>query len=237
MTEGLERAIHPPPAPVPLPLQLAAANPPESAADVYERVRSALANRKALRCGYESVSSHRKDGERSADFLFEPYSLFFATRAWYAIGFHRGRGEVRCLKLGRFTRVTATDIGYSIPAEFTLESHLGNGWRMIRGKTRYEVELIFDSTFADTIADTHWHKTQQVEWEEDGSIRFRCKVDGLEEIVWWVLSMGPHCRVIKPTQLVARVQALVEQMLAQYQPSVAKAVKKPRRTGTRRRKP
>jgi hypothetical protein len=56
------------------------------------------------------------------------------------------------------------------------------------------------SAFAETIADTHWHSTQQIEWLEDKSIRFQCQVDGLEEIVWWVLSMGPYYQVESPPE-------------------------------------
>lgn len=213
-------------------IQLAAAASPESTEDVYNRVQKALSTKRALLCRYESVSGARKNGRNNGEFLLEPYALFFATRAWYVLGFHRGRGEVRCLKLNRFTRVQPTQVAYSIPRTFSLESHLGNAWRMIRGPRRYKIELVFDSQFADTIADTHWHKTQQVEWNsEDDSITYRCEVDGLDEIVWWVLGMGPHCRVIRPPELVDRVRTLASQTLQQY---VAAAPAKRRRPTVRR---
>ena len=41
----------------------------------------------------------------------------------------------------------------AIPNGFSLDSHLGNAWRMIRGGTSYDVELEFDSEFAETIAE------------------------------------------------------------------------------------
>ena len=105
---------------------------------------------------------------------------------------------------------------YAIPDDFTVESYLGNAWRMIRGKKRYEVELRFDAAFAETIADTHWHSTQQIDWHEDGSITFRCTVDGLDEIVWWILSMGPHCVVAKPKELAGRVKELATKIVEKY---------------------
>ena len=45
---------------------------------------------------------------------------------------------------------------------------------------------------------------------------FRCKVDGLDEIVWWILSMGPHCVVKKPKELVERVKELATRMVKNY---------------------
>ncbi len=101
-----------------------------------------------------------------------------------------------------------TDEGFTIPKTFALEKHLGNAWRMIRGKKTYEVELWFDPQFADTVSDTHWHRTQEVEWNDDESITFRCKVDGLDEIIWWALSYGPHCVVKQPNELAEQVKAL-----------------------------
>jgi len=188
-------------------IKLAAANPPEAARDVYQFVRAALAKKVALRCRYDSLG---KDAKKRANdlFLLKPYTLFFSQRAWYVVGYHEGRKEVRCLKLNRFTKLEVTDESFTIPKTFSLEKHLGNAWRMIRGKRTFEVELWFDPQFADTVSDTHWHRTQEIEWHEDGSITFCCKVDGLDEIVWWVLSMGPHCVVKKPKELADQVQAL-----------------------------
>lgn len=229
-------------------IQLAATNPPEAGRDVYTKVQNAIATRKALCCRYESVrastaASQNHDGAAVAgrqsvggEFLFEPYALFFATRAWYAIGLHRRHGEVRCMKLTRFSWMRPTDQDYEIPKRFSLEKHLGLAWRMIRGKPRYKVELRFDPGFAETVADTLWHKTQEVEWLDDGAIRFTCTVDGLDEIVWWVLSMGPHCRVLRPPELAGRVRELSEQMLALYRQSgdLPVARPKPSRRRTRR---
>jgi predicted DNA-binding transcriptional regulator YafY len=87
---------------------------------------------------------------------------------------------------------------------------------MIRGPTSYDVVLRFDRRFAETIADTHWHPMQEIVWHRDQSITFRCTVDGLDEIVWWVLSMGPHCRVKKPAELASRVHDLSRAMVKLY---------------------
>lgn len=195
-------------------IKLAPAHPPESAADVYEVVRTALANKRALRCEYESVGGRAVNNNKP--FLFKPYTLFFSQRAWYAIGLHGGHNEIRCLKLNRFSRIELTDRPYMVPDDFSLAKHLGNAWRMIRGKKTYKVELHFDAEFAETIADTLWHPTQEVIWNDDQSITFRCKVDGLEEIVWWILSMGPHCVVKQPRELAERVRELAKAVAARY---------------------
>lgn len=206
-------------------IQTGQAMPSDGYRDVYDTVQEALARRRRLVCKYESLRESAAagqgiDGAGDSDPEFElcPYALFFSVRAWYVIGARSDRDELRCLKLNRFTKVRLTDRPYMVPMEFDLDSYLGNAWRMMQGQ-EVDVEIWFDAAFAQTMADTAWHRTQEVQWHEDDSATFRCTVAGLDEIEWWVLSMGPHCVVRRPTELVARVRALAAATAAQYEPT------------------
>jgi predicted DNA-binding transcriptional regulator YafY len=198
-------------------IQTAQTNAADGCIDVYERVREAIAAGRALVCRYDSHDPVAADEE----FDFDPYALFFSVRAWYAVGFHAGRDAVRCLKLSRFTKVFLTERPYAIPSDFSLDGYLGNAWRMVRGPD-VEVEILFDAEFAQTMSDTRWHKTQTVDFHPDGSATFRCTVAGLDEIVWWVLSMGSHCRVIRPPELARRVQEMAGATLDLYRNPTAR---------------
>lgn len=208
-------------------IQTAPAAAAEGHADVYERIKAAIASQHALECQYESPK--RIDNET---FLFEPYALFYGVRAWYAIGRHGKHDQVRCLKLKRFGPMTLTDQAYRIPAGFSVRGYLRNAWAMIPGDTDYKVELKFEPSIAETLADTRWHATQDIEEHEDGSITFRCTVSGLDEIVWWVLSFGPSCTVVSPKQLADRVKELAIRTTALYEggPSMSVA-RQPARSG------
>jgi predicted DNA-binding transcriptional regulator YafY len=197
-------------------MQLARASSEEGVKDVYDHVRNAIANRRALTCSYESLANRDRDDGDPEVFEFKPYRLYFDQRAWYAIGFHGNRDEVRCLRLSRFTQIKPTDKPYNIPDDFSMEERRGKAWRMIKGDTTYQIVLHFDKEFAETVSDTYWHATQVIEWQDDDSIIFRCEVDGLDEIVWWILSMGPHCVVIEPPELVDRVKRLAGEILSHY---------------------
>jgi predicted DNA-binding transcriptional regulator YafY len=194
-------------------IRTAAAMEADGCEDVYDKMQIALAQRRMLRCKYEPVSNEgegRRDAAQSSrdvEFDFAPYALFFCVRAWYVIGRRSDRKDLRCMKLSRFSKVQPGETKYDIPAKFSLEKYLGNAWRMMRGKD-VQVELLFDKSFAETVSETHWHRTQEFETHADGSCTFTCTVSGLEEIVWWVLSMGPHCKVIKPAALAQRVKEL-----------------------------
>lgn len=193
-------------------IQTAQANPGDGWADTYERVRVAVRNRRILSCVYEPANAGSGD---DAAFDFHPYALLFSVRAWYAIGHHGGRGAIRSLKVNRFLQCHLTERMFDPPG-FNIDDYLGNAWRMMRGDVDYDVEIHFDPEFTPTMSDTSWHKTQSIEYNEDGSSIFRCTVAGLDEIVWWVLGMGPHCRVIRPEELRSRVSALARDTAAVY---------------------
>ncbi len=184
-------------------IRTARAAPGDGFTGVYEQVREAMARRCSLVCRYESLNPESAGAE---EFDFDPYALFFSVRAWYVVGMHHGRGAVRTLKINRFSKVSITGRPYTIPDGFTIDTHLGNAWRMMRGDEDHRVVIRFDPSFAETISDTIWHPTQEIENLPCGSAVFRCTVSGLDEIVWWVLSMGPHCEVLEPQELRDRVR-------------------------------
>jgi predicted DNA-binding transcriptional regulator YafY len=184
----------------------------EAICDVFESVRQAIHHRRALQCRYESLRTETN----TDDFLFYPYTLTFDQRAWYVVGHHTSRNEVRRLKLNRFTAMHLTDQPYAIPDDFSLAAYRGKAWRMIRGEQTYSVVIHFDAEVAETVSDTNWHATQQIEDHPDGSITFRCEVDGLDEIVWWVLGYGPHACVKEPAELVARIFNLAKATADRY---------------------
>jgi proteasome accessory factor B len=183
--------------------------------DVYDTVQNALLNKTVLKCKYESTSSQNND----ETFMFQPYALFFGTRAWYVVGFHEKRDAIRTLKLSRFLAIEPISSTYEIPASFNLDNHLGNAWNMIPSDADFEVELLFETPFSQTVSDTRWHATQDIQWHDDESCTFTCTVSGLDEIVWWVLSMGPHCKVIKPQELANRVAELARSTAEIYDKS------------------
>lgn len=180
--------------------------------ETYDLVRRAVRCRESLDCVY--ISFHEAGQIR---LRLDPYWLLFSERAWYVIGrSHRSR-EIRTFKLGRFKALEPTGRHFEAPEGLSLDAYLGNAWRMIRGNRTYRVELKFSPLAGPNVAEVNWHRTQQIRWDDDGAVYFTATVDGLREIVWWVLGYGPHVEVLKPKVLRDRVVAMAREMLALYE--------------------
>lgn len=195
-------------------IDLARSSGDESARKVYDDVRGAIAKKRMLRCTYDSANSNHDD--RDSEFDFKPYQLWYCQRAWYAVGHHSNRNEVRMLKLNRFTFIKRTDRPYHIPEDFKLADVVGQAWRMMRGKKRYNIAVHFSKAVADSVSETRWHPTQEEEFHEDDSVTLRFSVDGLEEIVWWILGYGPNATVLEPAELVEKVHSLATGIVQNY---------------------
>lgn len=197
--------------------------------DVYDVLERALVARRVVSCRYEPAGSRlggyggrnsdplgRRTVERVQEFELRPYGIFWHRGASYVVGHHGGRGELRTLRISRFAEVEVTGKTYRIPESFALKDFLGDAWGILRGEKSYQVELVFSGVMAEIVAESQWHATQETERNEDGSLTFLCRVDGLEEISRWVLSMGPHCRIVAPKALRDEVTRQARLLLEQY---------------------
>ena len=72
---------------------------------------------------------------------------------------------------------------------------------MYRGEQTYDVEIEFVKEVADLVTETTWHRTQALKRHKDGRVTLTFRVDGLNEILRWVLGWAGRCRVIKPDEL------------------------------------
>jgi predicted DNA-binding transcriptional regulator YafY len=54
---------------------------------------------------------------------------------------------------------------------------------------------------AEIVTETRWHHTQQAKRHKDGSVTITFQVDGLNEIIRWVVGWAGQAKVIKPREL------------------------------------
>jgi predicted DNA-binding transcriptional regulator YafY len=103
-----------------------------------------------------------------------------------------------------------------VPDEFDLRAYFGDAWSVYRGERSYEVELRFAAEASAVVQETTWHHTQRVVKNHDGSVTLSFRVDGLEEIVWWVLGWSGTVEVVRPLELRAMVIERLKSALAMH---------------------
>jgi proteasome accessory factor B len=179
---------------------------------IYQQLVDARAARRAVRIEYDSQT----EWERITTKL-RPYHLLFSRHSWYVIGRSSLHGEVRTFNIGRILSLEMLTERFAVPKGFNVERHLRNAWQLIpsRGPDQHVV-IRFNPLVARNVAEVIWHKTQQTEFQKDGSLIFRAQVSGFNEIVWWILGYGDQAEVLQPAKLRRLVAQRAKNMSAVY---------------------
>jgi predicted DNA-binding transcriptional regulator YafY len=143
-----------------------------------------------------------------------PYRLCLLKQAWYLIGREEGKERPQTYRMARWKSLRQVDEPANIPDDFDLRAYFGNAWAAFRGETTHDVELRFSPSAAAIVRETVWHPTQAVSPQEDGGVILTFRVDGLEEIVHWVLGWTGRVTVVRPDELRRRVVDQLQEALA-----------------------
>ena len=76
-------------------------------------------------------------------------------------------------------------------------------WGVDRGQDPARVWLRFSARVATEIRETVWHRTQRVADLPDRRGRPALVIDGLDEILGWVLGFGDQVEVLAPARTAA----------------------------------
>ncbi len=190
---------------------------------VFDRIHRAVGERRTLRIQYDSFHEGQV-----IETVLKPYRLVFVSRAWYVVApSSRHNDQVRTFKLERMIEVESLDETFERNGDFCLEDYFGDAWSMIPEGLVRRVRLRFLPKVAGTVEEVTWHRSQQVSVQPDGSCVFEADVDGLGEIVWWVLGYGDQVVVEEPLELRHRIREIAQNMIFLAQETTTAEVSAP----------
>ena len=181
--------------------------PMERLDNIFARVQEAIRKKRKIRVVYHSLY----DGG-NINLTLSPYHLLYNHRAWYVIGKSSIHNSTRTFKLNRIKGLDLIDKCFTVPRHFDISDYFGRAWSMIPEGKLYNVELKFAPKVARNVAEVRWHSTQQMDWNEDGTLTVHFRVDGLGEIMWWILGYGDQVEVLKPQALRTKIMQIANKM-------------------------
>lgn len=179
--------------------------------DLFDLLSTAIVQKRICHVVYISFYERRQITTN-----VHPLRLIFCDRAWYLIAYSSRHDEVRTFKLGRIRKLALTERTFERPRDVNLDRYFGAAWNMIPEGKLYDVHLRFERKVAGYVAEVRWHPSQQVQWNDDGTLDFRVRVDGLGEISWWILGYGDQVEVLCPRQLRRRIAGIASAVAARH---------------------
>ena len=164
---------------------------------IYQHLVDARGARRIVRIQYD----RHTESQRIVTKL-RPYHLLFCRHSWYVIGRSSLHHEVKTFNVKRIVALEMLHETFTIPRRFSMERYLRNAWLLIPADgPDHHVVIRFRPLVASNVAEVTWHRTQQIEFQDDGSLTLSVTVSGLNEIVWWILAYGDQAEVLKPERL------------------------------------
>ncbi len=175
-------------------------NPRHSLDNIFATLQKAIYKKRKVNIEYRSL---HEDGPIKT--VLCPYHLYYNSHSWYVIGNSSLHRETRTFKLMRITSIELLDKCFLGPKDFSAGEYFGRAWSMIPEGKLYNIRLHFTAKVARNVAEVLWHPTQVNEFQNDGSLVVKFRVDGIGEISWWILGYGDQARVLGPDALRKRI--------------------------------
>ncbi len=146
-----------------------------------------------------------------------PYYLVYSAHTWHAIGESSFHKAVQPFRLNQIKQLHPLDRYFVEDEKFDLREYFGYAWSLLREGQIHEVELRFCPRIAAEVAEVQWHQTQTASFEDDGSLVLKFRVDGLNEITWWILGYGDQVEVLAPKALRQRIAQIASRIVDSQQ--------------------
>ena len=174
---------------------------PEDSTDrIFWQLQRAVERKQKVSIVYKSIF----DGGTIKTTL-APHHLMFKGRAWYIVGKSSLHNEIRTFKVARIASIEPLSQFFGRKGKFDIADYLGSAWSMIPEGRLYNVKLRFSAKVARNVSEVQWHKSQKMNFQEDGSLIAEFRVDGIGEIKWWILGYGDQVEVLAPKALRKKV--------------------------------
>jgi proteasome accessory factor B len=182
---------------------------PEGGLDkTFAQLQKAIVNKRKVNIRYHSLFE-----SQIIDVELCPYHMLYNQRAWYVLGYSSLHKNIRTFKLNRIKELEITDKCFISGEKFDVYEYLGRAWSMIPEGRLYSIKLRFLPKVANNVTEVQWHSTQKVTFNSDGSAIVEFLVDGLNEIIWWILGYGDQVQVLAPKALRKRVLEMAKNMI------------------------
>ncbi len=185
--------------------------PGDADLETFEILTRALRQHRGLKFLYRNRGAAQRQWRE-----VQPYHLACIQNQWYLIAFDLKRREIRTFALARLASASITADRFQVPRTFNPEEYLAGSFSVFKGGDDYEVVVDLDAWAADEVRGRRWHRTQELTELPGGGLRLRLRLNNIEEVEQWILSMGTHATVVRPKALADRLRTTGEEFLRRY---------------------
>lgn len=152
-------------------------------------------------------------------YYIEPYPM---GKSLHAIGLSKSmkvnsQEKLRTFKIERIKKIEITDETYHIPDDFNPMELLRDCWGIwYTHNEPVEVVLKFSPAVSQRVAQTQWHSSEKLEYQEDDFLIWSAKISEPKEMRPWIRGWGSDVEIIKPNYLRIEMEEEIIRMMNIY---------------------
>lgn len=167
-----------------------------SKSDLIDQLMQGIEDRRAVFITYQSLRA-----TEPVSYDIYPYGLAYHHGSLYLVGWAVDHEAIRHWKIDRIEDVDLTPIHFPWPEGFSLRDHFANSFGVFHGSGDIPVKIRFSPTVARYVKEKHWHASQKLTPQSDGSLVAEFCLGSTEEVKSWLLSFGKEAEVLGPEGL------------------------------------
>lgn len=145
------------------------------------------------------------------DAKISPYGLIYGEKVYLiAVEEEKGSAPFNYL-LHKFSDVKLTGETFD-KGDFDLEAFAKQSFGVFQGEC-YDVKLLFNQAVAEDVKNYHFHPTQKIKENEDGTVSVKFKACGSYEILWHLFKWGDSVQILSPKSLKNEYVQMLEKTL------------------------
>jgi len=148
---------------------------------LFAQLIKAIAKRQAVEFRY-----YMPREQRCKKIQLDPYHLMSSENNWYVIGKLSVDNAIGTFRFNHIKALKPICRFFFKDDKFDVDEYLGRAWSVEPEGKLYNIKLRFAPEIAPEVSTTQWHSTQTVTHQADGSTVIEFRVDGLNEIKWWM---------------------------------------------------
>ena len=157
----------------------------------------------------KGVKFTAKYNEREA--TLSPYGLIYGEKVYLIeVEEEKGTSPFNYL-LHKFSDVKLTKEEFT-KGDFDLDTYAKQSFGVFQGEC-YDVKLLFNQIVAQDVKNYHFHPTQKVKENEDGTVSVKFKASGDYEILWHLFKWGDNVQILAPKSLKSEYKQMLEKTL------------------------
>lgn len=131
--------------------------------------------------------------------IVHPYGFVYGLRHYLLAWCETAKG-LRSFSLPNITDISLMDVSYRKDPSFDLQNYAERSFGVFQEEP-YEVVWHFSENVADAAREHHFHPTQVIEDQPDGSIHVRFTAGGWKEMCWYVMTWEGEAEILEPLHL------------------------------------